>query len=195
MRTFSQPRRRTSSPWETLRGLLGGCLGLVLAQSAWAAPTGAPASDPADPPPTTLSPPAEAPGTPEAAPAAVTVPDYTSSSDVELTELGARWDELDAPERKALLKEVKMRMAKRKDADGRLMIRTERRYGRIVRDGRYLRIETKVVRVQPADPATGQGAFGVGFERRTSGGAAEPDPSAAFDKETPPVVRVADPAR
>lgn len=101
--------------------------------------------------------------------------DYSEKSDVELTRLGARWDELSKPERDALLREVKLRMAQRKDADGVLMIRTQRRYGRIYRsDGRYLKIETKVVQVRPADPdaiangVDGPREFGVGFEKRTA---------------------------
>ena len=61
------------------------------------------------------------------------VPDYSTSTDYELTSLGARWDELSGPERAALLREVKLRMARRKDANGVLMIRTQRRYGRVLR--------------------------------------------------------------
>lgn len=126
--------------------------------------------------------------------------DYGDRSDYQLTELGARWDDLSRPEREALLREVKLRMAQRKDADGVLMIRTQRRYGRIYRsNGRYLKIETKVVRVRPSTVAPGQGPneFGVGFEQRTasadnaettnpSEGVAEADAAT----ERPPVVRV-----
>ena len=69
-------------------------------------------------------------------------PDYSNSSDRQLTQLGARWDKLSAPEKEALLREVKMRMAQQKDADGVLMIRTQRRYGRVYRgNGHYLKIE------------------------------------------------------
>lgn len=134
--------------------------------------------------------------------------DYDRKSDYELTRLGARWDELSVPERQALLKEVKLRMAQRKDADGVLMIRTQHRYGRVYRgNGRYLKIETKVVRVRPAGGATksaGTTGFGVGYEQRNS--TPEPDrPSAqqAGDAITPPldtadvkppVVRVSDPS-
>lgn len=127
--------------------------------------------------------------------------DYGDRTDYQLTELGARWDELSRPERDALLREVKLRMAQRKDADGVLMIRTQRRYGRIYRsnDGRYLKIETKVVRVRPStvDPGQRPKEFGVGFEQRTasadstetanpSEGAAETDSAV----ERPPVLRV-----
>ncbi len=97
-------------------------------------------------------------------------PDYSKSTDHELTRLGARWDALSAPERKALLREVKLRMAQRKDADGVLMIRTQRRYGRVYSgNGRYLKIETKVVRVQPSEETGSTTAgFGTGFEQRNA---------------------------
>jgi hypothetical protein len=131
--------------------------------------------------------------------------DYTDKSDIELTRLGARWDDLSKPERDALLREVKLRMAQRKDADGVLMIRTQRRYGRIYRseDGRYLKIETKVVRVRPAGPgsrsdgAQGPKEFGVGFEQRTAN-EGDPPENVSEGKQTPndvaaeapPVMRV-----
>lgn len=96
-------------------------------------------------------------------------PDYSKSTDHELTRLGARWDSLSAPEREALLHEVKLRMAQRKDADGVLMIRTQRRYGRVYRgNGRYLKIETKVIRVRPSSGSTSSAGFGTGFEKRNA---------------------------
>lgn len=131
--------------------------------------------------------------------------DYNRKSDYELTRIGARWDQLSVPERQALLKEVKLRMAQRKDADGVLMIRTQHRYGRVYRgNGRYLKIETKVVRVRPAGPAPKTSGFGVGYEQRTSTAAPEqPSAQQADDASTPPldtadvkppVVRVGDPS-
>lgn len=93
------------------------------------------------------------------------------TSDEELTAMAARWDSLDRHERRVLLTEMKARMARRGGPSGALRIRTERRYGRIIRqaDGRVIRIETQVVHVRPASPeeltAARQG-FGVGFEQR-----------------------------
>jgi len=149
------------------------------------------------------------------------VPDYSRKSDYELTELGARWDRLSQPERGALLREVKLRMAQRKDPDGVLMIRTQRRYGRVYRsDGRYLKIETKVVRVRPAQPTGSNSSFGVGFEQRSAKDTLPDDGRSAADGaavsngpastqtrtqtqipaeldgtiQSPPVVRVNDPS-
>ncbi len=126
--------------------------------------------------------------------------DYTSKTHHELTELSTHWDELDSAQRRALLQEVKLRMARSKGAEGVLTIRSQRRYGRIVRksDGRVLRIETQVVEVRPVKPqqAGAQPGFGVGFERR-----AESDeqpvkprdiPVTGGAEELPPVVRVND---
>ena len=105
-------------------------------------------------------------------------PDYSQSTDHELTRLGARWDALSAPEREALLREVKLRMAQRKDADGVLMIRTQRRYGRVYSgNGRYLKIETKVIRVRPsAGSNVNKAGFGTGFEKRNAEPGAQPGP-------------------
>ncbi len=105
-------------------------------------------------------------------------PDYSAYTHHQLTEIGARWEALSDAERRALLKEVKMRMARQRDADGSLQIRTQRRYGRIVRssDGRVLRIETKVVQVRPAVPRGGnERSFGVGFERRHGPAGSSPE--------------------
>lgn len=114
------------------------------------------------------------------------LPDYSNASDHELTRIGAQWDDLTKDEKDALLREVKMRMAQRKDRDGVLMIRTQRRYGRVYGGGQYLKIETKVVRITPKDPAeadAGRG-FGVGFEQRTAEGAspADSDPDGQADE-------------
>ncbi len=129
-------------------------------------------------------------------PATVTVLDYTGKSHYELTELSARWDDLDSAQRRALLQEVKKRMARGNNRDGVLTIRTQRRYGRMARqaDGRVLRIETKVVQIRSVKP---EPAFGVGFERRaaTEKTAAIPSELPGTEGETvlPPVVRVSDP--
>jgi hypothetical protein len=107
-------------------------------------------------------------------------PDYSKSTDHELTRLGARWDSLSAPQREALLREVKLRMAQRKDADGVLMIRTQRRYGRVHSgNGRYLKIETKVIRVRPSNGRTNSAGFGTGFEKRNA------DPARPTPVESP----------
>lgn len=105
---------------------------------------------------------------------------YAGHSDQELSALAANWASLDVKERRALLTEAKRRMAH--GADGVIRLRTERRYGRIIRqpDGSLLRIETQVVRVQslPDDPRQPQltdepirpnrRGFGVGFEHRVA---------------------------
>ena len=134
-------------------------------------------------------------------------PDYSNSSHHELTRLGARWDSLSAPEREALLREVKLRMAQRKDADGVLVIRTQRRFGSVYSgNGRYLKIETKVIRVRPAErgavPAgsTTRG-FGTGFERRNAQPATRTE-QAEGERESPsieatlspPMVQVSEPS-
>ena len=128
------------------------------------------------------------------------LPNYSQKSDHELTELGVHWDQLGPFEQQSLLREVKLRMAQRKDADGVLTIRTQRRYGRIGRSGeRYIKIETRVVRVRPSDPnrGSGQQSFGVGFEQRTAGPELANDAGTddqTVDAENPPVVRVNDPS-
>ncbi len=137
-------------------------------------------------------------------------PDYSDSTDHELTRLGARWDALSAPEREALLREVKLRMAQRKDADGVLVIRTQRRFGSVYSGGsRYLKIETKVIRVRPAeggmDGSSARGAakrgFGTGFEQRNAQPATHVEPAQAKPElppldasVSPPVVQTGDPS-
>ena len=73
------------------------------------------------------------------------LPDYSKLTHHQLTRIGARWDQLGDSERRGLLNEVKLRMARQKGSERTLRIRTQRRYGRIVRrsDGQVLRIETK----------------------------------------------------
>ena len=109
---------------------------------------------------------------------------YRDRSDEELTALAADWDSLDRHQRRALLTEMKLRMARSGEREGVLHIRTERRYGRIIRqsDGRVIRIETQVVHVRPVDAEDleGRQSFGVGFEHRVGrrdDTAAAPQPS------------------
>lgn len=100
---------------------------------------------------------------------------YGGHSDQELTALAADWDALDRHQRRALLTEMKLRMARKGEREDLIRIRTERRYGRIIRqsDGRVIRIETQVVHVRPvtaddldAEDVEGRRSFGVGFEHR-----------------------------
>ncbi len=113
---------------------------------------------------------------------------YAKYSDAELTELGTQWEQLSVAQRRALLAEVKLRMARDRGRSGVLKIRTTRQYG-VVRkpDGTTVRLERRVVRLVPARPdgktpktvngepgnqrgAQGRGTarvtFGIGFERR-----------------------------
>lgn len=109
---------------------------------------------------------------------------YAAHSNEALTALAAEWDTLDRHERRALLTEMRQRMARRgAPGTGVIQIRTERRYGRIVApDGRVIRIQTQVVRVRPATEAEALAArtagFGVGFERRSGSGVPAAAPSA-----------------
>lgn len=97
---------------------------------------------------------------------------YGAHSDEELTALAAEWDALDRQQRRALLTEMQLRMDRQGDGEGVLHIRTERRYGRIIRqsDGRVIRIETQVVQVRPVSPEDvgARQSFGVGFEQRAA---------------------------
>lgn len=148
------------------------------------------------------------------------VVDYRAFSDEQLTEQAARWDALDKHQRRALLTEMKARMARSGRGGPVLHIRTERRYGRLIRqpDGRVIRIEANVVRVQPVTPemlarVRARGGFGVGFERRlgidreklearavemepASGAALEAVPAAEAVPTVPslPVLKASDPA-
>ncbi len=95
---------------------------------------------------------------------------YGDHSDEELTELAAHWDSLNRHQRRALLTEMKLRMARKGANKEVIHIRTERRYGRIISqpDGQVIHIETQVVHVRPVDPdeLKDQQSFGVGFEQR-----------------------------
>lgn len=98
---------------------------------------------------------------------------YERHSDEELTALAADWDALDRHQRRALLTEMKLRMARNGKRSDVIHIRTERRYGRLIRqsDGRVIRIETQVVHVRPVNPEDlkPRHSFGVGFEKRLAG--------------------------
>ena len=111
---------------------------------------------------------------------------YASVSDAELTAIAARWDDLDAQQRRALLSEVKMRMNRNGTAGGVLNVDVGRRYGTVVRRSNgaraTLRIEVRSVRKGGQD-------FGVGFERRARQG----DEAPKQTESDPPVIRVADP--
>lgn len=113
---------------------------------------------------------------------------YADKSDQELTALAARWDYLGEDEQRALLGEIKMRMARSRGPEGALSIRTERRFGRIIRkpDGSVLHIQTRVVRVRPAGPSDTQ-TYGVGFERRAA--------ERSSEESMPPVITVKDSPR
>lgn len=113
---------------------------------------------------------------------------YREHSDAELTDLAAGWESLSEDDRRALLTEMRSRMAAKKDGTRIIAIKTQRRYGRLVRqpDGSVVRIETteQLVRYRRV-PEVGDGAvsrpFGVGFEART-----EPaDPDAATQVNAP----------
>lgn len=97
---------------------------------------------------------------------------FRDRSDEELTSLAAGWDSLDKHQRRALLTEMKRRMASPGEPRTIIRIRTERRYGRIIRqsDGRVIHIETQVVHVRPLSPQEieSRQAFGVGFEQRVA---------------------------
>jgi hypothetical protein len=124
-----------------------------------------------------------------AARAAYAANPYADHSDQELTSIAADWEALSEDERRALLTEMRGRMAAKKDdGDGRVIaIRTQRRYGRLVRqpDGSLVRVETTEQVVQyrrVPEGEAGDRAFGVGFERRAGEApapAAEPADSAA----------------
>ena len=119
---------------------------------------------------------------------------YSKYSDAELTELGTQWEALSADERRALLAEVKMRMARDRGRSGILKIRTTRQYG-VVRkpDGTTVRVQRRVVRVVPVVPGTGRVTFGTGFENRhdpaSRGKQAPPPVQAEPDHRRPPIMQ------
>ena len=96
-----------------------------------------------------------------------TVNPYASSSDAQLTEHVADWDRLDSDQRRALLAEVKKRMARQGRNDGTLSVRLPRKYGTLRRRG-TLRIQIRPIPRERQE-------FGVGFEQRS----AQPDAQTA----------------
>ncbi len=123
---------------------------------------------------------------------------YAEHTDVELTATAADWETLSEDDRRALLTEMRSRMALKKDAGKVIAIKTQRRYGRIVRkpDGSLVRIETTehLVRFQRVPdgvseaasdelPGTAGQAFGVGFEARRS----EPNSGKVGERSGTPV--------
>ena len=118
---------------------------------------------------------------------------YAGKTDRELTQLAAAWATLAEEERRALLTEIKARMHTNSGKVPVLTIKTERRYGRIVRqpDGSLVRIETTehIVRYQALPEDASDRAFGVGFEQRSVVGATPPPEAdkAPNDPVTPPV--------
>jgi len=87
---------------------------------------------------------------------------YTTATNEELDALGARWGYLSAPERRALLAEVRRRMAQNTGNTGGVRIQSTRQFGVVKRlDGTTIRVERRIIRMIPAD----QG-YGTGFEQR-----------------------------
>lgn len=107
--------------------------------------------------------------------------EYADRTDKQLTELAANWANLSEDQRRALLTEIKARMHASAGKVPVLTIKTERRYGRIVRqpDGSLVRIETTehTIRYQPLPEGAANQPFGIGFEQRSA--ASDTAPSAA----------------
>jgi len=99
---------------------------------------------------------------------------YQNATDVELKALGARWEFLSAPERRALLAEVRLRMARDRGGSTRVRIQATRQFG-VVRkpDGTTIRVERRIIRLIPAE----QG-YGTGFEQRVGQDARQPSEGA-----------------
>lgn len=118
---------------------------------------------------------------------------YADKSDRELTDLAAGWEALSEDQRRALLTEIKARMHTNSGKVPVLTIKTERRYGRIVRqpDGSLVRIETTehVVRYQALPEDANDRPFGLGFEQRVVAGSTPPPgaEAAAPAAQTPPI--------
>jgi hypothetical protein len=122
---------------------------------------------------------------------------YAEKTDQELTQLAAGWEALSDDERRALLTEIKARMHANSAKRGVLTIKTERRYGRIVRrpDGSLMRIETteQLVRYQAVPEGATDRPFGVGFEQRVEAPAADAGdaaPQSAPATQLPSVISV-----
>ena len=124
---------------------------------------------------------------------------YETKTDAELTLLTSQWESLDQEERRALLTEVRSRMAHTGKRPV-MTIKAQRRYGRIVRDaeGNQVRIETThVVRYRQIAPRGAGQPFGVGFEQRqvvSDDKPPESPPRGELDASLP-VIQVGTPAR
>lgn len=121
---------------------------------------------------------------------------FCERTDQELTVLLAtKLDSLDENQRRALIAEVKLRMARNKGRDRAIRLQTQRRYGRRIirqRDGSVVRIQTQVVRVRPVPD--GQSPYGVGFEQRSKK-SPQATPPAPAEATAPPVMTVNEPSR
>ncbi len=113
---------------------------------------------------------------------------YADASDEQLTALAARWDELAAAERRALLSEVKMRMARRQvGTNGVLSIRLTRRYGAVPEGP-----SAGQLRIRLGTGTANAQEFGVGFEQR-AGQPQTADPEASEPTEKVSNQQVSDP--
>jgi hypothetical protein len=95
---------------------------------------------------------------------------YANATNEQLDALGARWGYLSAPERRALLAEVRRRMAQNTENTGRVRIQTTRQFGVVQRpDGTTIRVERRIIRMIPANQGPGeQQGYGTGFEQRAA---------------------------
>ena len=102
---------------------------------------------------------------------------YATATNAELDALGSRWGYLSAPERRALLGEVRRRMTQNNGGSSRVRIQATRQFGVVQRpDGTTIRVERRIIRMIPAE----QG-YGTGFEQRSArdGGALPATPQEA----------------
>jgi|GEM_PF-2398234 len=109
---------------------------------------------------------------------------YAQATDLELKTLGEQWALLSAPERRALLAEVRMRWARDRKGSTRVRIQATRQFG-VVRqpDGTTIRVERRIIRMFPADKG-----YGTGFEQRVGNepGAVGPPSQGDFVPAVPP---------
>lgn len=100
---------------------------------------------------------------------------YANATDLELKSLGEQWAMLSAPERRALLAEVRMRWARDHNGSTRVRIQATRQFG-VVRqpDGTTIRVERRIIRMFPVDNDKG---YGTGFEQRVGNDPGISEPS------------------
>jgi hypothetical protein len=135
------------------------------------------------------------------APVAALGQDLRAQSDASLTEMAGDWDNLSASDRRKLLSEVQRRMdhqrARRSAAaarraaaqagdpaqarEGTLRIRTERRFGRKIRqpDGSVVTISGRVVQERPATAGSGAANAAATASRPSPAAASRPSPATA----------------